>query len=574
MNKAKQQILRLPVWRSRMLVSLLLLAFLVLLGRALYLQGLNNDFLRQKGDARYSRVIDITAHRGIITDRHGEPLAISTPVESVWASPQDAEISSADLKRLAALLQMPMSEIKKKVIPGKREFVYLKRQLPPELAKEVMQIGIPGIFLQREYRRYYPAGDVVAHLLGFTGIDDNGREGMELAYQNWLSGQAGSRRVIKDRQGHIIEDVESIKVPRQGRPLVLSIDRNLQYLAYRELSLAVEHYKAKAGSIVMLDAKTGEVLAMANLPSYNPNNLTKLDPRFSRNRVLTDQYEPGSTLKPFTIAEALDSGKYKPDDIIQTSPGTLTIGSAVIHDSHPEGALTVEQVIQKSSNVGASKIALSLPREVMWDSLHRAGFGTAPRTGFPGEATGKLRPYQTWRPIEQATMSYGNGVSVSLMQLARAYTAFANDGELKPVSLLKLTQPAAGVQIYKPETAREMRKMLEMVTQAGGTAPHAQVLGYRVAGKTGTAHKVVGNGYAPNLYIASFVGFAPVSNPRLIVAVMIDQPSNGEYYGGVVAAPVFSKVMAGALRMLGIPPDAPQNYFTPPEKAPLVKEVA
>ncbi|MHB9119395.1 MAG: peptidoglycan D,D-transpeptidase FtsI family protein [Burkholderiales bacterium] len=574
MNQAKRQILRLPVWRSRLLLSLLLLAFLVLLGRALYLQGLNNEFLRQKGDARYSRVIDITAHRGIITDRNGEPLAISTPVESVWASPQDAEISSAELQRLAVLLQVPMSEIKKKVRPGKRDFVYLKRQLPPELAKEVMQIGIPGIFLQREYRRYYPAGDVVAHLLGFTGIDDNGREGMELAYQNWLAGQAGSRRVIKDRQGHIIEDVESIKVPHQGKALALSIDRNLQYLAYRELSLAVEHFKAKAGSIVMLDAKTGEVLAMANLPSYNPNNRTTLEPRVTRNRAITDQYEPGSTLKPFTIAEALDSGKYKPTDIIQTAPGTLTIGPAVIHDSHPEGALTVEQVIQKSSNVGASKIALSLPREMMWDSLHRAGFGQPPHSGFPGEASGKLRPYQTWRPIEQATMSFGNGVSVSLLQLARAYTAFANDGELKPISLLKLTQPVAGVQIYKPETARAMRKMLEMVTQSGGTGPNAQVLGYRVAGKTGTAHKVVGNGYSPNLYVASFVGMAPVTDPRLIVAVMIDQPSNGEYYGGVVAAPVFSKVMAGALRMLGIPPDAPQNYFTPPEKTPLVKEDA
>lgn len=573
MSMARAQTLHISLWRSRLLIGLLLFWFLALVARSLYLQGLNNDFLRQKGDARYSRVIELTAHRGIITDRHGEPLAISTPVESLWASPSDVEISADKLGKLSALLQMPSQDIRKKFAEDKRDFVYLKRQLPPEQAEQVMKLSVPGVFMQREYRRYYPAGDVVAHLVGFTGVDDNGREGLELAYQNWLGGKPGSRRVIKDRVGHIIEDVESIRAPQEGRPLALSIDRNLQYLAFRELSQAVEQHKAKAGAIVVLDAKSGEVLALANLPTFNPNNREKLNPASMRNRAITDLYEPGSTMKPFTIAAALESGKYKPETLIQTAPGTLTIGPATIRDAHTEGTLSVAQVIQKSSNVGASKIALSLDSSYMWKALHNVGIGSAPRSTYPGEAVGKLRPYQTWRPIEQATMSYGHGLSVSLLQLARAYTVFADDGELKPVSLLKLDEPAVGVQVFSPETSLAVRKMLEMVTQPGGTAPRAQVVGYRVAGKTGTAHKLVNGEYAPNLYVASFVGMAPVSNPRLIIAVMIDQPSDGDYYGGTVAAPVFSRVMTGALRMLGVPPDAPNNYFVPPENAPVVKEV-
>ncbi|MGD9788747.1 MAG: peptidoglycan D,D-transpeptidase FtsI family protein [Sulfuricellaceae bacterium] len=573
MSMARAQSLRMPLWRSRLLVGLLLFWFLALAVRSLYLQGLHNDFLRQKGDARYSRVIEITAHRGIITDRNGEPLAISTPVESVWASPSDVEISADKINRLAGLTEVPVQELRKKLNENKKEFVYIKRQMPPDQAEQVMKLGVPGIFLQREYRRYYPAGEVVAHVLGFTGVDDNGREGMELAYQNWLGGKPGSRRVIKDRLGHIIEDVESIRAPQQGKPLALSIDRNLQYLAFRELTQAVEMHKAKAGAIVVLDAKTGEVLAMANQPTYNPNNREKLNPAAMRNRAVTDLYEPGSTMKPFTIAAGLESGKYKPETQIQTAPGSMTIGPATIHDAHPEGVLTVSQVIQKSSNVGAAKIALSLEPSYMWKTLHNVGIGTPPRSTYPGEVSGRLRPYQSWRPIEQATMAFGHGLSVSLLQLARAYTVFADDGELKPVSLLKLDEPAVGVQVFSPNTAHEVLKMMETVTQSGGTAPRAQVIGYRVAGKTGTAHKLVNGEYAPNLYVASFVGLAPVSNPRLIVAVMIDQPSDGEYYGGTVAAPVFSKVMAGALRMLGVPPDAPNNYFVPPETAPLVKEV-
>lgn len=573
MSMARAQTLHIPVWRSRLLIGLLLFWFLALVARSLYLQGLNNDFLREKGDARYSRVIQLTAHRGIITDRQGEPLAISTPVESLWASPSDVEITADKRRQLASLLEVSEQDLRRKLAEDKREFVYLKRQLPPERAEQVMKLNVPGVFMQREYRRYYPAGEVTAHLVGFTGVDDNGREGLELAYQNWLGGKPGSRRVIKDRVGHIIEDVESIRAPQEGRPLALSIDRNLQYLAFRELSQAVEQHKAKAGAIVVLDARSGEVLAMANLPTFNPNNREKLNPAAMRNRAITDLYEPGSTMKPFAIAAALEAGKFSPDSQIQTAPGTLTIGPATIRDAHPEGTLSVAQVIQKSSNVGAAKIALTLDSAYMWKALHNVGIGAAPRSTYPGEAAGKLRPYQSWRPIEQATMSYGHGLSVSLLQLARAYTVFADDGELKPVSLLKLDEPAVGVQVFSPETAQAVRKMLETVTQPGGTAPRAQVVGYRVAGKTGTAHKLVNGEYAPNLYVASFVGMAPASNPRLVIAVMIDQPGDGDYYGGTVAAPVFSRVMAGALRMLGVPPDAPNNYFVPPESVPVVKEV-
>lgn len=566
---------RLSSWRARLLLGLLLLWFLALIGRALYLQGLNDDFLQRKGDARYSRVIELSAHRGMITDRWGEPLAISTPVESVAASPQDVEVGSAKLQQLARYLDMPASEIKGRLAESGREFVYLKRQLPPELAAKVMALDIPGIFLQREYRRYYPAGEVTAHVVGFTGVDDNGQEGLELAYQSWLAGKPGSRRVIKDARGHIVEDVESIKTPQEGRNLVLSIDRNIQYLAYRELKGEVEQSRAKAGSIVVLDAKTGEVLALANVPSYNPNNRDKLGGARTRNRAVTDTYEPGSTLKPFTVAAALEAGTVRPDTRIETAPGHMSIGKWTIHDAHPEGMLTVAQVIQVSSNVGAAKMALSLAPKYMWGVLNRAGFGSVPHSGFPGEASGRLRPYESWRPIEQATMAYGNGISVSLLQLARGYTIFADNGELMPVTFLKRDAPVAGRQVISPATALAVRKMLELVVEPGGTAPRAQIVGYRVAGKTGTAHKLDPSGrYSRTRYVASFVGMAPASDPRLIVAVMIDEPSGADYYGGEVAAPVFSRVMAGALRMMGIPPDAPMNKIVvPPGKVEAVKEL-
>ena len=549
----------LPAWRSRMLGALLLLSFLGLVVRAIYLQGMHNDFLQQKGELRYSRVIEISAHRGMITDRHGEPLAISTPVESVWASPRDIDATPRQLKKLANLIRMNVVEVRKRISDQQRDFVYLRRHLPPDITAKVVELDIPGIFLKREFRRYYPTGELTAHMLGFTDIDDNGQEGIELGWQDTLAGKSGSRRVIKDRKGRIVEDVESILEPKPGQDIALSIDSKIQYLAYRELKQAMEINKAKAGEIVVLDTQTGEVLALVNLPTYNPNNRIKTNSGRARNRVLTDVFEPGSTLKPFTVASALEAGGIKPDTIFQTAPGTLTIGKATISDSHREGPLTVAQVIQKSSNVGAAKIALTLSPQTLWETFSRSGFGASTGSGFPGEVNGKLRPYQTWRPIEQATMSYGHGIAVNLLQLARAYTLFSEEGKLKPVSLLKVNTPVVGKQVISRDTALAVSKMLEMVVQPGGTAPLAQISGYRVAGKTGTSHKLEGKGYAKDRYIATFVGYAPVSKPRLIIAVMLDEPSAGQYFGGTVAAPVFSQVMVGALRILNVPHDVPIN---------------
>jgi cell division protein FtsI (penicillin-binding protein 3) len=411
--------------------------------------------------------------------------------------------------------------------------------------------------------------------VGFTGIDDNGQEGFELAKNSVLSGKAGSRRVIQDRQGHIVEDLEAVKVPQDGHDLALSIDRRLQYLAFRELQRAVETHKAKAGAAVILDAKTGEVLAMVNLPTYNPNNPINIKGK-TRNRAITDMFEPGSTMKAVTAAAAMQFGDYKPDTKIQTAPGRMSIGPATINDSHAHGILTVAQVIQKSSNVGAAKMALSLKREELWSTFNQLGFGSRANIGFPGEASGILRSYKSWRPIEQATMSYGHGISVTLLQLARSYTVFANEGELKPVSLIKLTESPVGHQVFSAQVANDVKDMLEMVIQPGGTALRAQVAGYRVAGKTGTAHKLGPKGYEPDKYVGSFVGLAPASNPRLIMAVMIDEPSieNEQYYGGIVAAPVFAAVMADALRMLAVPQDSPNtNIVIPPESIDDVKEV-
>jgi cell division protein FtsI (penicillin-binding protein 3) len=575
MNAAANPVLRLrfPIWRSRLLLLLLLAWMLALALRAVYLQGLNNDFLQQKGESRYSRVVEIGAHRGRITDRHGEPLAISTAVESVWASPADLQATPEQLRRLARLLGIDAEDIGRRVADPAREFVYLRRQLPPEHAARVVELNIPGVFLQREYRRFYPAGEVTAHLIGMTDIDDKGQEGLELAYQDVLAGKPGSRRVIKDRHGRIVEDVESIRAPQQGRDLTLSIDRKIQYLAFRELKAALEEHRAKAGGIVVLDARTGEVLALANLPAYNPNNRGRIDPQRSRNRALIDLFEPGSTLKPFTVAAALEAGRVRPDTLVPTGNGKLIIGKHIISDVHPAGTLSVEQVIQKSSNVGAAKIALDLPAQTMWTLFSRTGFGSMPKSGFPGEGSGRLRPYQSWKPIEQATMSYGHGISVSLLQLARAYTIFANDGELLPITLLKREEPEAGTPVISPATARALRKMLELAVQPGGTAPRAQVQGYRVAGKTGTAHKIENGRYAASKYVSSFVGFAPVSDPRIIVAVMIDEPSAGQHYGGAVAAPVFREVAAATLRTLSIAPDAPTiNVKLPPADAPVIKE--
>jgi len=551
-------IVKFPAWRRRLLLVAVLLGFVALLGRSLYLQSFHKRFLQEKGDARYNRTLVLPSQRGKITDRYGELLAISSPVESVWANPSDVKINDSQAKKIAGLLGLKIDVVNKKLANSEREFVYLKRRISPELAAEVMKLGVPGVYLQREYKRYYPAGEVTAHLVGFTGIDDQGQEGFELTMNKTLSGKSGSRKVIKDRAGHIIEDLEAVKVPQDGHDVVLSIDRRIQYLAHRELAKAVDKYKAKAGAAIVLDAKTGEVLAMANVPTYNPNNPVNIQGK-SRNRAITDVFEPGSTMKTVTAAAALESGKYQPDTKIQTAPGYMSIGPATIHDAHPHGVLTVAEVIQKSSNVGAAKMALSLDRQYMWGVFNLIGFGTKTRIGFPGEASGKLRDYKTWRPIEQATMSYGHGISVTLLQLARSYTVFANDGELKPVSLLKLKEAPVGTQVFTASTAHYVKDMLEMVVLPGGTALKAQVAGYRVAGKTGTTHKLGDHGYEKNKYVGSFVGMAPASNPRLIMAVMIDDPSSGEYYGGTVAAPVFSAVMADALRMLAIPQDAPND---------------
>ena len=547
---------RLPSWRARFVLGALLAGFVALAGRSFYLQGFQNDFLQKKGESRYERLIEISATRGRIKDRNGEVLAVSTPVKSVWAIPEDAKLTPPQSARLAELLEMDVHELNRK-LASEKDFVFVKRQIPPDLAEQVVALGLPGIHMQNEYRRYYPDGEMTAHVLGFTGVEDAGQEGVELAMNDLLAGKAGSRRVIKDRRGEIVEDVESIRAPQEGRDVTLALDSKIQYLAYSQLKQAVIEHKAKAGGIVVLDAKTGEVLALANLPAYNPNNRERLAGAQLRNRAFTDTFEPGSTFKPFTVALALEEGKVHFDTPIQTSPGHLTIGTATIHDSHAHGLLTVAQVIQKSSNVGAAKMALQLQAQDMWQMFDDLGFGAPLKLGFPGEVSGRLRPAKSWRPIEQATMAYGHGISVTLIQLAHAYTVFAREGDLIPLSLTRADGPVTtGHQVFSPQTAREMRAMLELVTQPGGTAPRAQVAGYRVGGKTGTAHKLEGGAYAEK-YVASFVGLAPASDPRLIVAVMIDEPSNGVYYGGDVAAPVFSQVMGAALRTLGVPQDAP-----------------
>ena len=548
---------RLPAWRARFALVVLLAAFLVLAGRSVYLQSVKTGFLQEKGEARYARVLEVPATRGRVLDRNGEALAISTPVKSIWAIPEDVKASPAQLKSLAGLLQVDARELARKLSDADRDFVYLKRQIPPESAARVAELGIPGVHQQSEYRRYYPGGETMAHVIGFTGVDDAGQEGIELAQQSVLAGAAGSRRVIKDRLGRIVEDVESIRAAQDGRDLTLALDSKIQNLAFGALKAGVEAHRAKAGAIVVLDVRTGEVLALANLPSYNPNNRARLNGAQLRNRVMTDNFEPGSTLKPFTVALAMELGRITPQTPIQTAPGTLTIANYTIHDAHPGGTMSVAQVIQKSSNVGAAKIALGLPREEMHGMFKRVGFGAAPKLGFPGEGAGRVREAKTWRPVEQATMAYGHGISVTLIQLARAYTVFARDGELAPLTLVKTGAPAQGDRVFAPEVARSVREMLEAAVQPGGTAPRARVMGWRVGGKTGTAHKQENGGYAASKYVSSFVGFAPVSAPRLVIAVMVDEPSAGQYYGGVVAAPVFAQVMQGALRLMGVPYDAP-----------------
>ena len=559
-------VVKLPPWRSRLVLFMMFAAFLALAGRALWLQGLSTDFLQKQGEARYARTLELPATRGKITDRNGEVLASSVPVKAVWAIPDDVlEASPEKLRALAGLLEMPEADLRKK-LDSDRNFVYLKRQVEQETVDKVLKLGIAGIETRKEYKRFYPQGEVMAHVVGFTNVEDAGQDGMELGMQKTLAGVTGSRRVIKDRLGRIVEDIAAVREPHDGRDLVLSLDSKLQYIAFTHLKEAVDKFKAKAGGVVVVDVKTGEVLALANLPTYNPNNRSVLTGAMLRNRVITDTYEPGSTLKPFAIALALDTKRVTPNTTVQTAPGKLTIGTATIGDAHAHGLLTVSQVIQKSSNVGTAKIALQMQPQEMWEMFTTVGFGQQPKLGFPGAVAGRVRPYKSWRPIEQATMSYGHGISVSLLQIAHAYTIFARDGDLIPLSFQKLGAPPAGQRVITEKTARDMRMMLEMAAGPEGTAPKAQVPGYRVAGKTGTAHKLVGGRYA-NKYVSSFVGFAPASDPRVIIAVMIDEPTGG-HYGGEVAAPVFSNIVGSTLRAMNVGPDSTVTSIIVPANAP------
>jgi cell division protein FtsI (penicillin-binding protein 3) len=545
---------RLPAWRSRVALFLLFAAFVALAARAFWLQAVSTEFLQKKGASRYARTLDLPAVRGKILDRNGEVMATSLPVKAIWAVPDSVNAPPEKLQRLAQLLDISSQELKKK-LESDSNFVYLKRQVEIEAVDQVLALDIPGIHTKPEYKRFYPAGQVAAHVLGFTSVEDKGQEGMELAQQSTLGGITGSRRVIRDNLGRVVDDIALLREPQDGRDLTLSIDSKIQYIAFTHLQQAIEKNKAKAGGIVVLDVKTGEVLALANMPTYNPNSRVGLTGAQLRNRVFTDTYEPGSTLKPFTVALALEKGLVTPNSILDT-PNKLTIGPSTIGDSHPHAAaLSVSQIIQQSSNVGSVRMAQKLEPRQMWDMFSSVGFGQPPRVGFPGAVAGRMRPYKTWCPIEQATMSYGHGISVSLIQVARSYMIFARNGEMIPLSFQKVSQLPAPQRVISDKTAHQMRDMMELVVGPGGTAPLAQVRGYRVAGKTGTAHKLE-NGHYVNKYVASFVGLAPASDPRIIIAVMIDEPGAGKHFGGLVAAPLFASVAASTLSSLNVPPDA------------------
>ena len=543
-----------PPWRSRFVVVLLALAFLVLLGRALYVQVIKDDFFVAQGEKRHVHELPLPASRGRILDRNGVVLASSVQAPSVAANPREFQADVAQRKALAALLQMPPAELEDRT-DGRAAFAWLRRQVDEATWQRVQALGVSGVHRVNEFRRVYPDGDAAAHIVGFTGIDGTGQEGIELAFQARLQGEDGSRRVVRDRLGRIVEDIGSRVEPRHGSDVVLSIDSKVQFFAWQRLRDAVEQHGAKAGSAVVLDARSGEILALANVPSFNPGQRQNLTGEQLRNRALTDIFEPGSTMKPFVAAWALESGRVTPETVIDTSPGTIVITGSQIRDTHPHGALTVAGVIQKSSNVGTVKMAMQMSPREMWELYSQVGFGQKPQIDFPGAVTGKLRPWKTWRPVEQATMSYGYGVSASLLQLARSYTVFARDGELIPVTMLRREQPVQGLPVVSPKTARQMREMLRAAAGPGGTAPKAQALGYSVGGKTGTARKHEGRGYASNRYRAWFVGFAPASDPRIVVAVMVDEPSKGVYYGGEIAAPVFSQVVQQTLRMMNVPTD-------------------
>ena len=560
-----------PPGRSRFVVALVALAFAVLVGRAVYIQIIGAGFYQQQGEMRYGRTLDLPASRGRIVDRNGQILATSITTPSIWAIPKGMGADRAGREKLARLLGMTPPELDKRLAEN-ANFVWLRRQVDEPVARQVKALNLKGVHQLTEYKRTYPEGEAAAHVVGFTNFEAKGQEGIELAFQGALSGKDGTRRVIKDRLGRVVEDIGESVPPVDGRDIELSIDTKLQFYAYQRVRDAVAEHRAKAGSVVVLDVRSGEVLALANYPSYTPGDRRNLGGQQLRNRALTDTFEPGSTMKPFVAALALDTHRVKPDTVIDTAPGRITITGSTISDSHPHGLLTVAEVIQKSSNVGTVKMAMQMPAREMWETFSAVGLGQKPQIDFPGAVTGRLRPYKSWRPIEQATMSYGYGLSASLFQLAHAYTVFARDGELIPVSILKAEHPTAGVRVFSPETARTVRRMLQMAAGPGGTAPKAQAIGYSVGGKTGTAHKQEGKGYADKAYRAWFVGLAPISDPRIVVAVMIDEPSAGKYFGGDVAAPVFSEVVQQSLRTLGVPPDIEVQPQIVARSVPAVEE--
>ncbi len=542
-----------PPWRSRFIVAMVGLAFLVLIGRAVYIQIIGTDFYQKEGEKRYMHTLEVPASRGRILDRNGQVLATSVPAPSLWAIPRDVQATPEQRKALAKLLGMSNAELADR-LDGEGRFAWLRRQVDESVGQQVKALGIKGVYEAREYKRKYPEGEAAAHVVGFTNVEERGQEGIELGFHKELQGHDGSRAVVKDRLGRVVEDIGDQTDPVHGRDITLAIDSKVQFFAYQRVRDAVAEHRAKAGSVVVLDVVTGEVLALANYPSFDPGNRKNLSGAQLRNRALTDIFEPGSTMKPFIAALAIESGRVTPQTVIQTAPGRIQITGSTITDAHPHGPLTVAEVIQKSSNVGTVKLAMQMHPREMWEEFAAVGLGQKPQIDFPGAVTGRLRPYKTWRPIEQATMSYGYGLSASLFQLARAYTVFARDGELIPVSMLRQEQPTGGPRVMWPATAQAVREMLRLAAGPGGTAPQAQAIGYSVGGKTGTARKQEGKTYGTK-YRAWFVGLAPVSNPRIVVAVMVDEPSKGVYYGGLVAAPVFSQVVQQTLRTMGVPPD-------------------
>lgn len=559
----KPAVPKLEVWRSSFLLAFIMLSMVILALWAIRLQLIENDFLQGKGEARYSRLLEIAAPRGKIYDRNGVVLTANVPARAIWIVPEEvqaAKPSATQLANLAKLLDMSVSDIEKRIARDSKQFVYLRRQVSPEVADQIKALGIKGVNSQKEVKRDYPQGELFAHLTGFTNIEGKGQEAMELVKEDSIQGEAGTRKVLRDRLGNVLEDEGVVKQAEPGQDVTLSLDARVQYIVFNALRDVVEVQHAKSASAMVIDTQTGEVLALANYPTYDPNNRSGLTGDFLRNRAFTDVFEPGSTFKPFAISLALDEKLITPSTIIDAQGGRMTIGSSTISDSHPNGALTVEQVIQKSSNIGTSKIALKLDRCDMWGMFDKVGFTKAYKDiEFPGVVNGIVRPCKNWQPIEQATMSYGHGIAVSLLQLTHAYTVFARDGELVPLTLLKRadSKPVEGIRIFSAQTAIAMRGMMEKVTEPGGTALKAQVIGYRVAGKTGTAYKVEGNGYNKSKYVASFAGLAPVSKPRIVVAVMVDEPPRGNHFGGQIAAPAFSQIVSETLRTLSIAPDAP-----------------